>query len=120
MPKHPVVHVPDIGPMDHAWDLLGEWRTELDLPNGEDTVHGCSCGTGGRYGAHVQREGGLIRLLDRQIGNRIRCLREITNFGITRHAYHSQPAAPQVYAPADRLSVGQKAPHKGLVHDHDW
>jgi hypothetical protein len=40
MPKHPIVQVPDIGPMDHAWDLLGEWRTELDLPNGEDTLHG--------------------------------------------------------------------------------
>jgi hypothetical protein len=40
MGKHPTVLVPNIGPMDHAWDLLGEWKTELELPEGEEPVHG--------------------------------------------------------------------------------
>jgi hypothetical protein len=26
--------------MDHAWDLLGEWQAELELPETEDPVHG--------------------------------------------------------------------------------
>jgi hypothetical protein len=26
--------------MDHAWDLLGEWQTEFELPGGEEPVHG--------------------------------------------------------------------------------
>jgi hypothetical protein len=35
MPKHPTVDVPNIGPMDHAWDVLGEWHVEF-APGGED------------------------------------------------------------------------------------
>ena len=41
MPRqHPTVQVPKIGPMDHAWDLLGEWQTEFELPETESPVHG--------------------------------------------------------------------------------
>jgi hypothetical protein len=41
MPRqHPTVQVPNIGPMDHAWDLLGEWQTEFELPETESPVHG--------------------------------------------------------------------------------
>lgn len=40
MPKHPTVLVPNIGPMDHAWDLLGEWRTEVESPESETPLHG--------------------------------------------------------------------------------
>ena len=40
MPKHPTVLVPNIGPMDHAWDLLGEWQAEFELPETEAPVHG--------------------------------------------------------------------------------
>lgn len=30
MPRqHPTVEIPDIGPIDHAWDLLGCWRVTL-------------------------------------------------------------------------------------------
>ena len=35
MPRHPTVLVPNIGPMDHAWDLLGEWQAEFDLSEPE-------------------------------------------------------------------------------------
>ena len=38
--RHPTVQVPDIGPMDHAWDLLGEWQAEFELPESESPVHG--------------------------------------------------------------------------------
>ncbi len=38
--RHPTVEVPNIGPMDHAWDLLGEWDAELEVPEGEAPVHG--------------------------------------------------------------------------------
>ena len=38
--RHPTVLVPNIGPMDHAWDLLGEWQTEFELPETESPVHG--------------------------------------------------------------------------------
>jgi hypothetical protein len=27
--KHPTIDVPDVGAMDHAWDVLGEWRVAL-------------------------------------------------------------------------------------------
>jgi hypothetical protein len=30
MAKHPTIDVPNIGPMDHAWDLLGDWDVEFD------------------------------------------------------------------------------------------
>lgn len=35
MLRHPTVPVPNQGPMDHAWDVLGEWVVELDLPDRE-------------------------------------------------------------------------------------
>ena len=38
--RHPTVQVPNIGPMDHAWDLLGEWQAEFELPETESPVHG--------------------------------------------------------------------------------
>src|SRR6478752_5847445 len=38
--RHPTVQVPNIGPMDHAWDLLGEWQAEFELPETEWPVHG--------------------------------------------------------------------------------
>ena len=40
MPRHPTVQVPNIGPMDHAWDLLGEWQAEFELPETEAPMHG--------------------------------------------------------------------------------
>ena len=40
MQKHPTVLVPNIGPMDHAWDLLGEWDAVVELPNGGAVAHG--------------------------------------------------------------------------------
>ena len=40
MSRHPTVLVPNIGPMDHAWDLLGEWQAEFELPETESPVHG--------------------------------------------------------------------------------
>jgi hypothetical protein len=38
--RHPTVQIPDIGPMDHAWDVLGEWQAEFELPESEAPVHG--------------------------------------------------------------------------------
>lgn len=40
MRKHPTIEVPGLGPMDHAWDLLGEWETELEWPPREEPVRG--------------------------------------------------------------------------------
>ena len=40
MAKHPTINVPDIGLMDHAWDLLGEWQAEFELPDAESPVKG--------------------------------------------------------------------------------
>ena len=40
MPKHPTITVPDIGLMDHAWDLLGEWQAEFELPDADSPVRG--------------------------------------------------------------------------------
>src|SRR5919109_529303 len=40
MARHPTVVVPDIGPMDHAWDLLGEWQAEFEVPEMETPVRG--------------------------------------------------------------------------------
>ena len=40
MLRHPTVEVPGIGLMDHAWDLMGEWETEFELPDGQAPVHG--------------------------------------------------------------------------------
>ncbi|HXE58650.1 MAG TPA: hypothetical protein VNK43_11670 [Gemmatimonadales bacterium] len=38
--RHPTVVVPNIGPMDHAWDLLGEWDAEFQTGEDEPPVHG--------------------------------------------------------------------------------
>jgi len=40
MSKHPTLDIPNIGPMDHAWDALGEWQIELDAPFHEDPIAG--------------------------------------------------------------------------------
>ena len=40
MVQHPKIVVPDIGPMDHAWDLLGEWQAEFEVPEAEEPVRG--------------------------------------------------------------------------------
>ena len=40
MPKHPTVEIPNIGPMDHAWDALGEWSVDFEIPFHEDPVSG--------------------------------------------------------------------------------
>ena len=40
MPKHPTVMVPNVGPMDHAWDVLGEWQVELEHPEGDEPLRG--------------------------------------------------------------------------------
>ena len=36
MSRHPRVMVPNVGPMDHAWDLIGEWETVFELPEAPD------------------------------------------------------------------------------------
>jgi hypothetical protein len=38
MARHPRVMIPNIGPMDHAWDLIGEWDAVFELPEGEDVT----------------------------------------------------------------------------------
>lgn len=38
--RHPTVAVPDVGPMDHAWDALGEWKVELELAERGRKVRG--------------------------------------------------------------------------------
>ncbi|MDX2193293.1 MAG: hypothetical protein NW201_08055 [Gemmatimonadales bacterium] len=38
MAKHPTVVVPNIGPMDHAWDLLGEWHAEFEPAEGDKVL----------------------------------------------------------------------------------
>ncbi len=40
MPKHPTIEVPNIGPMDHAWDVLGEWNVDFEVPFHEEPVAG--------------------------------------------------------------------------------
>ncbi len=40
MPKHPTVEVPNIGPMDHAWDVLGDWTVDFEVPFHSDAVSG--------------------------------------------------------------------------------
>jgi len=37
MAKHPTLIIPNIGPMDHAWDLLGEWRVAMEGADGGAT-----------------------------------------------------------------------------------
>ena len=38
--KHPVVSIPDVGSMDHAWDVLGPWEVDLELLERNDRVPG--------------------------------------------------------------------------------
>jgi hypothetical protein len=38
--KHPTVEIPNIGPMDHAWDILGEWAIDLEVPLSKDSISG--------------------------------------------------------------------------------
>ena len=40
MPRHPTIDVPNIGPMDHAWDLLGEWHLEIEHPELTSPIEG--------------------------------------------------------------------------------
>ncbi|MBM4185943.1 MAG: hypothetical protein FJ206_01400 [Gemmatimonadetes bacterium] len=40
MPKHPTVEIPNVGAMDHAWDVLGHWEVEFELPFHEDSIPG--------------------------------------------------------------------------------
>ena len=40
MAKHPTVEVPNIGPMDHAWDILGEWDVEFEVPHAPESISG--------------------------------------------------------------------------------
>jgi hypothetical protein len=40
MPKHPTVEIPNIGPMDHAWDLLGVWYVEFEAPQSDEAIRG--------------------------------------------------------------------------------
>ena len=40
MPKHPTVEVPNIGSMDHAWDVLGDWTVDFEVPFHTDAVYG--------------------------------------------------------------------------------
>ena len=36
MNRHPKIVIPDVGPMDHAWDLLGEWQAEFEVPEASE------------------------------------------------------------------------------------
>jgi len=38
--RHPVVSIPDVGSMDHAWDILGPWEVDLELLERNDRVPG--------------------------------------------------------------------------------
>jgi hypothetical protein len=38
--QHRTVRVPDIGDLDHAWDVLGAWEAELELLDQNDRVPG--------------------------------------------------------------------------------
>ena len=38
--KHPVVTIPDVGSMDHAWDVLGPWEVDLELLERNDRLPG--------------------------------------------------------------------------------
>jgi len=49
--KHPVIVVPDVGEVDHAWDLLGPWRVIVLRDGAQEPIHGAlawaswECGT---------------------------------------------------------------------------
>ncbi|MDX2193970.1 MAG: hypothetical protein NW201_11485 [Gemmatimonadales bacterium] len=38
--KHPTIEIPDVGPMDHAWDVLGDWAAEMEWHSVEATLRG--------------------------------------------------------------------------------
>lgn len=38
--KHRTVRIPDIGDVDHAWDVLGPWDAELELLDRNERVPG--------------------------------------------------------------------------------
>ncbi len=38
--RHPLVTIPDVGSMDHAWDILGPWEVDLELLERNDRVPG--------------------------------------------------------------------------------
>jgi hypothetical protein len=38
--RHKTVTVPDIGTVDHAWDILGEWEAELELLAASQRIRG--------------------------------------------------------------------------------
>lgn len=38
--RHKTVTVPDIGTVDHAWDILGEWEAELELLTASRRIRG--------------------------------------------------------------------------------
>lgn len=40
MPKHPTVDIPNVGPMDHAWDVLGDWNVEFEIPRHDEAIPG--------------------------------------------------------------------------------
>ncbi len=40
MPKHPTIDIPNIGLMDHAWDVLGDWDVEFEVPQADDALSG--------------------------------------------------------------------------------
>lgn len=40
MTRHPTVPIPNLGSMDHAWDVLGDWVVEIELPERELPVTG--------------------------------------------------------------------------------
>ena len=40
MPKHPTIEIPNVGPMDFAWDVLGEWDLEFDIPFHDEPLVG--------------------------------------------------------------------------------
>ena len=68
MPKHPTVQVPNIGSMDHAWDLLGEWQTERVLPDhgrdGDDLYMLYTGGTTGMPKGVMWRNDDLLLVLN--------------------------------------------------------
>jgi hypothetical protein len=36
--KHPTIEVPGLGPMDHAWDALGDWEALVEFADGAPPV----------------------------------------------------------------------------------
>jgi len=40
MPKHPTLEIPNIGQMDHAWDTLGDWDVDLEIPFHDERISG--------------------------------------------------------------------------------